>query len=295
MKLQRFIHELMLATPFVVMLALGVQARTSPSDFEPYTYSDNLQTRLLAYGDALRYAESKGIRPGHTSSLEMYEVVAAEWVRRAEAGVLKELPAENALDTVRDGVKSEIRSTLINLSNGLNREVRELPDDAIERRLRAFELSNRLHQLIRYNDHYAIGYVAARNQVWLDTLRPFVSKLNANQLQRLEAAVTTSAPDPRRLEAMMRRAERLFVRDGHRWGLERMAVLAPAVSNDNREAFSRQLRQLVIANGDDPAFIKQNGGVLFAQTALGSQNESLADIRRAIRERASQLTEAESK
>lgn len=292
MKLQRFIHEMMVATPLVVLLALGIQARTSPSDFEPYSYGPELQSRLLAYGDVLRFSEESGLRTGKQNRYDTYRKVAQEWIRRAEAGLLLELPAANSLDTVRDGAKAEVRSAVVNISNGLLRESEELPTHDVESRLQGLELSVKVLNLIRYSDHYAMGYAATRNQAWFDTLRPYVPRFNQAQLRRLEAALDEATPAPHRVSLMLARAEKQFIRDGRRWGYGRIGTLVPSASIHERERFDRQLQQLMRANGDDPAFTKQNGGVIYANSALECQEESLVALRRAILEQRSALSAA---
>jgi len=270
----------MLICPLAVLLALGVQSRTASPEFESYAYPESLNERILAYSEYMALAKAAGVGATPSPSYEQTLIVARAWAVGIDKGELRDLPSANALDTVREGPKSQIRDTIQFIESGLYRAIIRKKATTEAEKVEATTLALKLTGLLKYSDLYGVGYCSMRQRMWLDLIGDMAPKLSPKGQRDLLVAVKSIDHSETKIDLLIDRAERQYMADGKRLGESRLAILDPeAALKHKRPDGQIALKLAALTNSsDDPVFSRQVNGIQFARSSFKSEEAALSTI-----------------
>ena len=182
MVLRKFMNELLLVSPLVLLGAITVHARTAVNAFEPTQYSPNMNSRIAAYIEPVRFVE-KELYGGYYNA-DSYRVrqVGKMWRDLTLSGVLKALPPEAKDDNTRDGIKGQIRKAADELASGLQYVAKqEAKEKNYYQAAQDAVLALEAVQGIKYSDLYSVGMFSIRQEASVDMLNELAPKLQEHE------------------------------------------------------------------------------------------------------------------
>lgn len=187
MVLRKFINELFLVSPLVLLGAITVHARTAVNAFEPTQYSPTMNSRIAAYIEPVRFVE-KELYGGYYNA-DSYRVrqVGKMWRDLTMSGVLKALPPEAKDDNTRDGIKGQIRKAADELASGLQYIAKqELKGGNYYLAAQDAVLALEAVEGIKYSDLYSVGMFSIRQEASVDLIRQIAPKLEEHERALLQ-------------------------------------------------------------------------------------------------------------
>lgn len=216
MRARTFLYEFMIASPVIMLAAIGVQTRTYHDDFEFPRYSAHLEKKIRAYSDVMRATEMANESEGGSDHAQLVRSAGLKWVQGARSGELQPLEPEFLTDAINEGVKSQIyagcMSICADLMSSGRRLAREGDHDAAVQDL---ALATEVLQTLKYSDLISVGTISTRQRGILRLIREYaphissdVAKKVSDRLARLERSEIPVQPILERARGLFAKAEK---------------------------------------------------------------------------------------
>lgn len=261
MRLRKFFNELSVVSPFLLVGAITVQARTRVEDYVPAQYSTTLNRKIVAYSEPVRLVETAVAMGIHKADPVQIRKIAETWRAMSREGALQPLSPETADDSTREGIKGQIRKAADDLAAALQHQARKAiregqpyaaAQDAI--------LSIEAIQGFKYSDLYSVGMLSVRQNGafhLLDSIGPKLTESEKKSVaERLDAIRTYERP----LADLVMAKQRVLmvsreagVHSANATQLDLMLEIAKAIDTGvNPESLREQLDKLrLTAKADD--------------------------------------------
>lgn len=169
--LRRLVQELLIVSPFLLLLSIAVGTRTHVDAFEPVAYPAWMQSRIRAYIDPVSRVEAIVERGQPHVQPEATRETALLWLKGFDEGKLKELPSMHSDDSMREGVKNQIIQAADALCKGLGQMGRNALRSGDAKRASAdVLLAIELAQKLKYSDLYSVGMMSQRQRNLMEIL-----------------------------------------------------------------------------------------------------------------------------
>lgn len=277
---RQLIDKLLVISPLVLIAGIAVHARTSTDPYEIPQYSADLQARVTAFRQPVRWVVELERRRDEITLGEVVEV-ADRWIEWHEQGRIGPLPSIRPGDTMREGAKLEIFQASERLMSELTRrahaaEENETPALAAELLGKALRVTN----VTKYSDLYSAGTIAMRQRAVLKQLEDLAPKLSeveregmANQLEKALSGEQSIVP-------LVARARRQFYTESRRQGIDRVPIEEVGVlvelpgdsaSPSRLRTIGRSLQARLMAGMGAPGYLTETQ---YACTAMGNLYEA---------------------
>jgi len=264
MGLRKFINELLVVSPFLLVGGLTVQARTRVENYVPDQYSIQLNRKIMAYSEPVRLVETalaEGI--SHVDAVQVRKI-AETWRNMSHDGALQPLMPETRDDSTRDGIKSQIRKAADDLASALQyvakKEIRNgryfaAANDAI--------LSVEAIQGFKYSDLYSVGMLSVRQNGAFMIVQSVAPKLNAQERAALTRRLMAVRQNEKPLAELVLARQRVTIQGESQnpllgvsaTQLDLMIQLATAIDrNDSAESMAPmvdELKRLAVSSSGD--------------------------------------------
>lgn len=264
MGFRKFFHELMVVSPFLLVGAITVQARTRVEEFVPAQYSSSMNRKVAAYSEPVRLVENalaKGVSHADPKELRM---IAETWRNMSREGSLQPLSPETPEDTTREGIKGQIRKAVDDLSSALQYHARKQLKEgkAFAAALDAV-LAVEAMQGFKYSDLYSVGMLSVRQNGAYHLIEEIVPKLNERERKQIAEKVLAVRQFEKPLTELVMAKQRVMMyadtgpnlRAANREHLDLMMKLATAVDGETPaaelETLSQELSQAALASAAD--------------------------------------------
>ncbi|MBI5707755.1 MAG: hypothetical protein HZC36_12295 [Armatimonadetes bacterium] len=178
--LRRLVQELLIVSPFLLLLSIAVGTRTHVDTFEPVAYPAWMQSRIRAYIDPVSQVEAIVEQGQPHVQPEATRETAFLWLKEFDEGKLRELPSMHSDDSMREGVKNQILQAADALCKGLGQMGRNALRGGNAKRASAdVLLAIELAQRLKYNDLYSVGMMSQRQRNLLEILANAAPGLDA--------------------------------------------------------------------------------------------------------------------
>lgn len=188
MGLRKFINELLVVSPFLLVGAITVQARTRVENYVPPQYSVAMNRKVAAYSEPVRLVET-AVADGF-ASINEHDVrrIGQTWRNMSRDGSLQPLLPETPDDTTREGIKGQVRRAADNLASALQYLAKKSAKkgDAYAAAMDAI-LSIEAIQNFKYSDLYSLGMLSVRQKGAFDILESVGPRLNSSQRAEVQA------------------------------------------------------------------------------------------------------------
>lgn len=225
MTFRRFVYDLMIAGPILLLGLLAIQGRFAVPEFQPVGYTQKQNAELLAYRDIILAMEHHNIARNLRPKPEDVRKVALQWKQGIESGKLAPFQPQYASDTCNEGIKGQVRTAcqriLLELSN-----LAENPKSGTPKQ-RADDLETGLFITKHYirDDLSAIGFFGTCQRQLFEVAVKASKDFPKEERLRLAKLIESTNFDSSRLEAALSRAGKLYVLDGVRQGEERIWIV----------------------------------------------------------------------
>lgn len=202
----------MIASPVILLAAIGVQARTYTDNYEFPRYSAHLERDIRAYTDVLRLSEMVNEADGSIAHANLVRQAARAWIEQSRCGKLKPLEPEFLSDAMNEGVKSQIFTASMGLCSDLMVQARDLARrgeyDAAANDL---TLATELVQCLKYSDLVSVSAIATRQRGILRMVREYMPNLNRETKENIVARLVRVEESEKHVEPLLERSRGLFV------------------------------------------------------------------------------------
>lgn len=285
MSKRTWVYRLMMVGPALTVGYIGLEARSGQASFVTPHYSYELNRRILAYREPLHQMQVHNLRTGKPANMDSVRTVAKFWIKEHKAGRLKELPTEYRGDSIREGVKGQIKLAAQKLISELFRSAESVKDENPRLALQDLHLALQVSAIIRRSDLFSMGYFGTREKVILDEMVEMTPSLNKQDLTYVQTILSQVSTDELQLEDNLRLATHL-----DQWASmnePKVAFDVAVTSNEGSEVQASVVRHLVDADQD-----WLSAGRHFATTTLKTKNIALKRAKKAALERSRALNES---
>jgi len=185
---RKFFNELLVVSPFLLVGAITVQARTRVESYEPPRYSASMHQKVAAYCEPVRLVEDAVARGFAYVNEHEIRQIGETWRNMGQDGSLQPLLPETPDDSTREGIKGQVRKAADNLASALQyiakRQIKEgnaygAAKDAI--------LSIEAIQSFKYSDLYSVGMLSVRQNGAFDLLEAVSPTLTPAQKAEVQS------------------------------------------------------------------------------------------------------------
>jgi hypothetical protein len=224
MRARKFIQELMVAGPFLLLAILATNARTR---FDPWVTPSNpplVESRLDAFVEPMRQIRRSGWRADRRAD-DLARTAAAIWLSAHAAGKIGDLPPAVLDETMRDGVKGQIVTT----RNAIALQLLELAENASsagrhDQAAKDALLAYRVADTLQFSDFTTV-YDTTRTQIRaMKTLAACADRLDAESRLAIVAALRPRKSATADLNRILRHMRRLYDDYAGRTGVERLSI-----------------------------------------------------------------------
>ncbi|MBX3117635.1 MAG: hypothetical protein KF784_01105 [Fimbriimonadaceae bacterium] len=213
MRARTFLYQFMIASPVIMLAAVGVQTRTYHDDFEFARYSPHLEKKIRAYSGVMRAVELANDAEGTDSHPRLVRAAAAQWVQDSRSGELQPLEPEFLTDAINDGVKSQIYSACMGLCADLMVNARELSRQGeYDAAANDLVLATEVVQTLKYSDLTSVGAISTRQRGIFRMIGEYAPHLSAEVQKSLTERLARLEHSEKPVEPILERARGLFVK-----------------------------------------------------------------------------------
>ncbi|HRI43216.1 MAG TPA: hypothetical protein PLL78_00445 [Fimbriimonadaceae bacterium] len=287
---RKFIHELLVAGPFLLLAVIAINARTRFDPWVPPANSPEVESRLDVFVEPMREIRRLG---WHADRLDakLARKAAAVWLEADAKGQIRDLPPATLDETMRDGVKGQIVTT----RNAIAQRLLELAESAQEsgESLQSADdalLAYRVAGTMQYSDFTTV-YDTIRAQVRaMKMLHACAERLDSARRRAIVAAVEEKRDATADLNKILRHMRRLYDEHALRSGVHRLSIedtqqFATFGQTIQRECDAQNLqvvRKLIVAShGEMPRILSV---AKLAWQSVARRREAAKELVAAIRD-----------
>lgn len=221
---RKFIHELLVAGPFLLLAVIAINARTRFDPWIPPVNSPEVESRLDSFVEPMREIRRLG---WHADRLDanLARKAAAVWLEAHAKGQIRDLPPATLDETMRDGVKGQIVTT----RNAIAQRLLELAEAAQEsgQHLQAADdalLAYRVADTMQYSDFTTVYDTIRAQMRAMKTMHACAERLDSTRRRAIVAAIEQKRDATADLNKILRHMRRLYEENALRYGVRRLSI-----------------------------------------------------------------------
>jgi hypothetical protein len=225
---KRFVYKLMVISPLAYIGMIGGLARFSADGYVVPACTIQQHEAITAYIGPVSLVESKIVNNKRITPDEV-RAIAAVWLDGSQRSVLKPLSSATYDDSVREGVKGQIRQASTQLIMALNRTAdRELATGNPGVAARDLIRGLRVAEIVKYSDPHAVTLAGLKQRAVLDRLVEIAPEVPDLDRQMVLQELVALRDNQRPLEPIVRLTKHQYALSKQRMGQEALAIEEPA-------------------------------------------------------------------
>jgi hypothetical protein len=283
MRIRRYVYQLMLASPVLFLGSIVIESRASEPAFEPLSYSEVTDRSIAKYAPYVSRLDRVLASRRHEQPDEII-ALAAFWADGIRSGNLEPIPSMNSLDSMRSGVKGQLRVDAIRVNAHLLNLAHQIKNDRPSQALELAEDGLTVARHFRDWDLFAYSTFSMQERGWLGILKDIARDADEAERKRIWALAEPSKKSVERLDLLISRAERLYMAEGERWGEQRVSYFDLADRLADPDGFDSASRILAQASSDEDAAGGSDApaDLLMATQAAKAQERTLKELKKVL-------------